>query len=143
VGVAGAVANGDLGPLDFALVVAGLFAATSNFGCDITCQPLGVLADLVQQTREWKADPEEVKAGLGAWDAVRSDRCDMADERLKIGTVSGGRQNSVGIQPCSISQHNGPAVKRRDARHDLNASVAYGLDEADIENWHRGSASEV
>ena len=142
-GVAGAVANGDLGPLDFALVIAGLSRPRPISVADITCQPLGVLADLVQQTRDRKADAKEVKAGFGAWDAVRSDRCDMADERLKIGTVAGGRQNRVRIHPCSVSQHNGPAVKCRNARHDLNASAAYGIDEADIENWHRGSASEL
>ena len=73
-----------------------------------------------------------MKAWLSAWDAVRSDRCDVADERLKTWAVAGGRDHSIWIHTCSVGQHDGSAVKRRNARHDLNASIAYGIDEADI-----------
>lgn len=56
---------------------------------------LGIPADLMQEPRDRYAHSQEMQAGLRARNAVLSDRCEMADERLEPGVVAGGRNDGV------------------------------------------------
>ena len=55
----------------------------------------GIRADLMQEPRDRYAHPDEMQAGLRAWNTVLSDRCEMADERLEAGVVAGCRHNGI------------------------------------------------
>ena len=74
----------------------------------------GVLADLVQQSRQGCSDSKKMEVRLRTRDAVFSNRSDIADERLEPGTVASGRHDGVWVHTRPVGQHRSPAVKGRD-----------------------------
>lgn len=49
----------------------------------------------MQEPGDWDTHSDEMQAGLGAWNTMRSNYCQMADERLEPRVVSGGRHDGV------------------------------------------------
>jgi hypothetical protein len=97
-------AHGDLCSLDSRLAsdTSGKLASHARGGLP------GILADLVQQSRERDADSKEMKARLRPRDAVLPDRRDIADERLQSGVVAITR---AGIAPAEVPTLQGPLLR--------------------------------